>query len=81
MHSLVKRQAVLDYTIQAIPTETFNQQRSFQALLKELGQASFVEVQSILDQREVGQPEQPELSSEIIARFQQRIRSESPSIT
>lgn len=56
--------------------EVNQQQQAFQALLKELGQTSSVEVKSVLDQREVVQPEE-ELSPEIVARFQQRIRDAS----
>ena len=68
------RQVVSAYTIQATPVEAVHQQQqAFQSLLQELGQTSSVEVQSVLDQREVVQPE-PELSPEIVARFQQRIR-------
>jgi predicted HicB family RNase H-like nuclease len=66
------RQVVSAYTIQATPIEEVNQQQqAFQALRQELGQASSVEVESVLAQREVVRPE-PELSPEIIARFQQR---------
>jgi hypothetical protein len=41
-----------------------------------LGQTSSTEIKSVLDQREVIQPEE-KLSPEIIARFQQRIRNAS----
>lgn len=68
------RQVVSAYTLQTTPIEEIQQQQqAFQTLLKELGQASPVEVQSVLAQREVVQAE-PEMSPEIIARFQQRIR-------
>jgi uncharacterized protein (DUF1778 family) len=71
------RQAALAYIVQTTPTEEANQQQqAFQALLKELGQTSSAEVKSVLDQREVVQPEE-ELSPEIVARFQQRIRDAS----
>ncbi|WP_199317215.1 hypothetical protein [Planktothricoides raciborskii] len=56
--------------------EVNQQQQDFQALVKKLGQASSTEVKSILDRREVVEPE-AELSSDIIARFQQRIRDAS----
>lgn len=70
-------QTALAYTVQATPTEKINQQKqAFQALLKELGQASSTEVKSVLDQRETVQPEE-DLSSEIVARFQQRVRDAS----
>lgn len=71
------RQVALAYTIQATPTEAVTQQQqAFQALLQELGQASFAEVQSVLDQRDIVQPE---LSPEIVSRFQQQIRDASPN--
>lgn len=71
------RQVTLAYTVQATPIEEVNQQQqAFQALLKELEQASSTEVKSVLDKREVVQPEE-ELSPEIVARFQQRIRDAS----
>ena len=56
--------------------EVNQQQQDFQALVKKLGQASSTEVKSILDRREVVEPE-AELSPDIIARFQQRIRDAS----
>jgi predicted HicB family RNase H-like nuclease len=71
------RQVTMAYRVQAIPAEEVNQQQQdFQALLKNLGQASSTEVKSILDRREVVEPE-AELSPDIIARFQQRIRDAS----
>ncbi|MBJ7898373.1 MAG: toxin-antitoxin system HicB family antitoxin [Cyanobacteria bacterium RI_101] len=71
------RQVVLAYTVQATPIESVDQQQqAFQTLLKELGQASSIAAQSVLDQRETVQPE-PELSPEIIALFQERIRAAS----
>lgn len=71
---VLTRQVSLTCTIQATPAEDVErQQQDFQALLMELGQASAVEVESALDKREMVQPEE-ELSPEIIARFQQRIR-------
>ena len=71
------RQVTMAYKVQAIPIEEVNQQQQdFQALVKNLGQASPTEVKSILDRREVVEPEE-ELSPDIIARFQQRIRDAS----
>lgn len=73
------RQVVLADTVQATPIESVDQQQqAFQTLLKELGQASSIPVQSVLDQRETVHPE-PELSPEIIALFQERIRAASHS--
>ncbi|MUL38872.1 YlcI/YnfO family protein [Gloeocapsopsis dulcis] len=71
------RQVALAYTVQATPIEEIiQQQQAFQALIKELGQASSTEAKAVLDKREVVQPEE-ELSPEIVARFQQRIRDAS----
>lgn len=71
------RQVALAYTVQATPSEDVQQQQqAFQSLLNELGQASATEVKSVLDQREVVQPE-AELNPEIVARFQQRLRDAS----
>ena len=71
------RQAALAYTVQTTSIEEANQQQqAFQAVIKELGLTSLAEVKSVLDRREVVQPEE-ELSSEIVARFQQRIRDAS----
>lgn len=71
------RQVTMAYRVQAIPIEEVNQQQQdFQALVKNLGQASSTEVKSILDRREVVEPEQ-ELSPDIVARFKQRIRDTS----
>lgn len=71
------RQVASAYVIQAIPEAGINQQKqSFQALLQQLGQASPTEIESALAEREMVEPEQ-ELSPEIIARLQQRIRNTS----
>ncbi|WP_416668282.1 YlcI/YnfO family protein [Egbenema bharatensis] len=68
------RQVALAYTVQATSGEDVQQQQqAFQALLNELGQATTMEVKSVLDQREEVQPE-AELNPEMIARFQQRLR-------
>ena len=55
--------------------ETLHQQLILLAE-KELGQASSTEIKSVLDKREMIQPEE-ELSPEIVARFQQRIHDAS----
>ncbi|MBE9049515.1 toxin-antitoxin system HicB family antitoxin [Nostocales cyanobacterium LEGE 11386] len=71
------RQVALAYTIHTTPVEEINQQQqAFQALLKELGEASPSEVKAVLDKREIVQSEE-ELNPEIVARFQQHIRNAS----
>ena len=69
------RIAASAYFIEAIPEEGIDQQKqSFQALLQQRLAASPTEIESALAQREIVEPE-PELSPEIIARLQQRIRN------
>ncbi|NES96769.1 MAG: toxin-antitoxin system HicB family antitoxin [Desertifilum sp. SIO1I2] len=71
------RQVAFAYIVQATPTEEVNQQQqAFVALLKDLGQAPSTEVKSVLNQREVVQPEE-ELTPDVVARFQQRLRDAS----
>lgn len=68
------RQVTLTYLIQATSEAEIDQQKqAFKALLQELGQASSAQIQSVLAEREVVEPEE-ELSSEVITRLQQRIR-------
>jgi predicted HicB family RNase H-like nuclease len=67
------RQAALAYAIQGRPeSEVEQQQQSFQLLIKQLGQASFAEIQSVLATREQTEPE-TDLSSDVVARLQERI--------
>ena len=71
------RQVTFAYVVQATPLEEVDQQhQAFQAFLQELGQVSAVEIKSVLEKREVVEPEQ-ELSPEIIARLQHRIQDAS----
>jgi len=65
--------------LHCIPESEVAQQRAnFAALLQRLGQASPEETQAILDEREQGEPE-PELTPEIIARFQARLAGKAAS--
>lgn len=67
------RQATSAYASQAIPELAVAQQReAFNALLHKLGQASPTEIESILKEREVVEPEK-ELSAEVIANFKKRM--------
>lgn len=69
------RQVTLTYSIQANSEININQQKqSFKELLTELGEINSTEIESILAEREVVDPE-PELSSDTIVRLQQRIRN------
>jgi predicted HicB family RNase H-like nuclease len=68
------RQAALAHAIQVIPeAEVEQQQQAFQLLIKQLGQASSAEIQSVLATREQTEPE-VNLSSDVVARLQERIR-------
>jgi len=49
------------------------QQQAFQLLIKQLGQASSAEIQSVLATREQTEPE-ADLSSDVVARLQKRIQ-------
>jgi len=68
------RQAALAYAIQVVPeSEVEQQQQSFRLLIKQLGQASSAEIQSVLATREQTEPE-ADLSSDVVARLQERIQ-------
>ena len=68
------RQTTLAYTVLSVPdAEVKQQQQAFQSLGEKLGQASLDEIQSVLATRELVEPE-PELSSDVIALLQERIR-------
>jgi hypothetical protein len=67
------RQATLAYTVQAVPEQAVAQQRaSFTALLQSLGQASFDEIEAVLTEREVVEPEAG-LNPEVITRLRERL--------
>jgi uncharacterized protein (DUF1778 family) len=68
------RQAALAHAIQVVPeAEVEQQQQSFQLLIKQLGQASSAEIESVLATREQTEPE-ADLSSDVVARLQERIQ-------
>ena len=68
------RQTTLACTVVTIPdAEVKQQQQAFQLLKKKLGQASDDEIESVLAMRELVAPE-PELSSDVVASLQERIR-------
>jgi hypothetical protein len=67
------RQATLAYTVQAVPEQAVAQQRaSFTALLQSLGQTSFDEIEAVLAEREVVEPEAG-LNPEVITRLRERL--------
>ncbi len=68
------RQVALAYSIQANSEPSINQQKqAFKTLLQELGQTDSTDINSILAEREVVEPES-ELASDAVIRLQQRIR-------
>jgi len=70
------RQLTLAYTVQSVPEEVIAEQRAaYTALLQSLGQASFDEIKTALEQREEVQPEKG-LSPEVIENLEQRIERE-----
>ena len=72
------RQTTLAYTVQAVPAEAIAQQQaSFAALLESLGQASSTEIEKVLAEREVVEPEAG-LTPEIMERLQARLKSKQP---
>jgi len=70
------RQTALAPVIQALPEAEIEQkQQAFQLLIKQLGQASPSEIESVLAMREQTELE-ADLSLEIVARLQERIRKQ-----
>jgi uncharacterized protein YpbB len=68
------RQATLAYTVQAIPEKALAEQRaSYTALLQNLGETSFEEIQKTLDERKPAKPERG-LTPEIVNRLNKRIK-------
>lgn len=69
------RQAALAHAIQVIPQpEVEQQQQAFQSLIKQLGQASSVEIESVLAAREQAESE-ADLSADVIARLKEQIQA------
>ena len=66
-------QARAAYTAHPVPQDALHTQHTqFSDLLKDLGQATVSEIQTVLAQRDVVKPEE-ELSAETIHRLQQKI--------
>jgi uncharacterized protein (DUF1778 family) len=69
------RQAALAHAIQVVPqAEVEQQQQSFQALIRQLGQASSAEIEAVLATREQTEPE-AELSVDVVAHLKERIEA------
>jgi hypothetical protein len=72
------RQATLAYTVQAVPEQAVARQRaSFTALLQSLGQASFGEIEAVMAEREVVEPDVG-LNPEVITRLRERLADKQP---
>ncbi len=64
------------YHVQSVPEKDVAQQRSdFANLLNSLGQASFAEIEKIMQEREVVEPELG-LTPEVVKRLQERIANQ-----
>jgi uncharacterized protein (DUF1778 family) len=69
------RQAALAHAIQVVPlAEVEQQQQSFQALIRQLGQASSAEIEAVLATREQTEPE-AELNVDVVAHLKERIEA------
>lgn len=72
LYSLTK-QTSLSYTVKAVPkNEIIKQRADFDSLLQSLGQASFAEIEKIMQERRVVEPEAG-LSPAIVKRLQDKI--------
>ena len=68
------RQITLAYTVQAVPEKAVAEQRAaYTALLQNLGEASFEQIQEALAERE-NVPIEKGLSSEVVKRIKQRVK-------
>lgn len=70
------RQVTLAYTVQAVPDGSIAEQRaSYTALLQSLGQASFEEIEAVMAEREIIEPEVG-LDPRVLARLRERLARE-----
>jgi hypothetical protein len=78
---LLTRQVTLAYTVRALSEEDVAQQQAqFTALLQSLGQASYPEIEKVLAEREVVEPESG-LSPDVVRRLQERLAAERSSVS
>lgn len=71
---VLTRQVTLAHGVQVLPeAEIKQQQQAFELLIKQLGQASSAEVESVLATREPTEPE-ADLDADVVARLQERLR-------
>ena len=72
------RQITLAYTVQAVPEKAVAEQRAaYTALLQNLGEASFEQIQDVLAERENISLENG-LSNDVVDRIKQRVSGEHP---
>jgi len=72
LYSLTK-QTNLSYTVKSIPeNEIIKQRTEFNSLLQSLGQASFAEIEKVMQEREVVEPEAG-LSPEVVKQLKNKI--------
>ena len=72
------RQITLAYTVQAVPEKAVAEQRAaYTALLQNLGEASFGQIQDVLAERENISLENG-LSNDVVDRIKQRVSGEHP---
>lgn len=72
LYSLTK-QTILTYTVKSVPeNEIIKQRTAYNSLLHCLGHASFAEIEEIMQEREVVEPEAG-LSSEVVKRLKNKI--------
>jgi len=70
------RQAAMAYTVEAVPEKQIAQQRvDFAALLHSLGQASFAEIEKVMQRRELVKAEKG-LTSDVVKSLQHRIANQ-----
>ncbi|RMI26809.1 MAG: toxin-antitoxin system HicB family antitoxin [Calditrichaeota bacterium] len=70
---ILTRQVTLHYQVHAVPIEEVERQQiAFAKLLDDLGRAGDEEIEQVLREREMGQPE-PELTPEVVERLRKRI--------
>lgn len=71
--NVLTRQTTLAYTVQAVLEKAVAEQRAaYTALLQNLGETSFEEIQKTLDERESISPEKG-LSPEVVERIKERV--------
>jgi len=73
------RQATWAYTVQSMSEKERSQQRAeFTALLQSLGQASFEEIEQIMQERDAVEPETG-LTPDVVDRLRHRMTHQPPS--